>query len=231
MLPIVNAPTYELKLPSNGKKVKYRPFLVKEQKILLIALQSGDMEAIYNAVVEITDACTFNKLDVNSMPYFDLEHLFINLRSVSIGEVLELQIECGNCEKTTPYSLDLTTFNMEGKKPDSFVKLTDTIGVTMRYPTEREMVGVRKKESVEDVYKLVATCIESVWSGDEEFKASDAGADEVMKFLDGLTDSQFKKLEAFFVNMPKLMHRDEIECPHCQTKNTIVIEGLHDFFV
>lgn len=231
MLPTVNVPTYELKLPSTGKKVKYRPFLVKEQKVLLIALQSGDIDAIYNAVIDITDACTFNKLKVDELPYFDLEFLFINLRSVSIGEILELQIECGNCEKTAPYSLDLTTFNLEGKKVEDFIKLTDTIGVQLRYPTEREIIGVRKKETVEDVYKLVATCVVSIWSGDEEYKASEAGAEEVTQFLDSLTDAQFKKLERFFVDMPKMLHKNEIECPHCQTKNKIMIEGLHDFFV
>jgi hypothetical protein len=228
-LPKLDTPTYDLILPSTQEKVKYRPFLVKEYKILLTALDS-DVEDIYKIVTDLVDVCTFNKLKVKDLPNFDIEYLFLNIRAKSIGEKTSLTLECNNCENKINFDLDITKAEIK-RHADHTTKIliTDKIGLEMRYPVFSEIVSIYDKFNSENIVELLCACIKTVYTDEEQF--TEYTKEELIEFVNSFSKSQFEKLEQFFVTMPKVSQRVEQVCDKCNTNNEVSLEGLQNFFV
>jgi T4 bacteriophage base plate protein len=227
-LPILETPTYELILPSTNKKVKYRPFLVKEYKILLTSV-GNDSKEVSRIVIELVDSCTFKSLDMNKLAHFDIEYLFLNIRAKSISETTDLIINC-DCGEKIEYSMDLT--KIEVKKENTLVNkimLTDDIGVTMRYPKFDEIIEIHNNVSSDKVIELVCNCIDAVYTKDDYHDSFTKEDLEV--FVNSFTKKQFDKLEDFFKNIPKIVHDISVKCSACGTVNNTKLEGLENFFV
>tara|TARA_Y100000310_G_scaffold91802_1_gene89260 strand:+ start:1290 stop:2006 length:717 start_codon:yes stop_codon:yes gene_type:complete len=236
-LPKINAPEYELILPSTEEKIKYRPFLVKEEKILLIAQETGGDKEMFTAVKQICTACTFDKLSFDNMPMFDLEYLFLNIRAKSVGEVVELELGFpGDEEVKVKTSIDLTKIEVKVTEGHtSEIDITDDIKVMMLYPQFDLMAlimgGTDEGETaIEGAFRLVGACMGQIYFGEEMYDAQDQTEEEIQEFLESLTQSQFAKLQGFFETMPKLKHDVVLVHPKTKKKETIVLEGLNSFF-
>jgi hypothetical protein len=239
-LPINSTPVYNLEIPSTGKMVKYRPFLIKEEKALLIAQQSEDAIVMVNSLKEVIASCLSNKdnvgFDVNELATFDLEYIFAQLRAKSVGEVIELVLGCDTCtdEKAkSKVSVDLTKLKVIKNPEHSLnIKLYGDVGIVMRYPT---MDVVKKLESVdstdiEQVFSIVVECIDYIYTTDEMFHAKDQTKEELVEFLNNLTSDQFVNIQKFFETMPKLSQDVDYVCPVCNAAHHKVLEGLNSFF-
>jgi hypothetical protein len=228
-LPILEVPTYECELPSTGKKIKYRPFLVKEHKVIL-TLMDADVPEVARGITDLIDACTFNKLDITKLSHFDIEYLFLQLRSKSIGEKVELTVNCP-CGAKIPHEINLDDIKVV--KNENFtnkIMITDTIGVVMRYPKFEEVVKIFYDElDTESIMGVVCNCIEAVWQGSEYYDSFTK--QEVEDFVNSLSKQQFDKLENFFKDMPKVVQEITKECPECGKVNEVRLEGLQNFFV
>jgi len=234
-LPKLTTPTYELEVPSTDEKLKYRPFLVKEEKILLIALESGKNEDIINAVKEIVTECTFGKVDLGSIPMFDVEYIFLQIRAKSVGEVSQLSLLCPD-DKTTyaKIEVDLSEVMVQvDKGHNPKIELTDEMGLIMRYPTIDSFVENNISEiTASNMVDVIASCILQIYDkkGEEVFDAKDQSKKELVEFLEQLNSAQFKELQVFFDTMPKLKHVVTIENPKTKVKSDVILQGLNDFF-
>lgn len=229
-LPKLETPTYELTLPSNGKKVKYRPFLVKEYKILLTSLEAETTEII-RVVTDLVDVCTFNKLNMKELAHFDVEYLFLQIRAKSISEIANLIIDC-DCGEKIPFDLDITKIEViNNKKVDQKILLEQNIGVELRYPRFNEMMEVYDSLENDKVIDMISKCIIAVYTEQERIDAKDTTKEEMQEFLESLTKQQFDKIEKFFVDMPKLVQEVEKKCTACGTDNQLRLEGIQNFFV
>lgn len=229
-LPQLNTAKYELTLPSNGDLVEYRPYLVKEEKILMLAMESNDNKQIVNATRDIVDACTFGKVDINKLPMFDLEYIFLKLRSKSIGEKAQLKFKCSNCEKPNEYEMNLD--NVEPTKPDLVdkVQITDDIGVILKFPTVEQMAGIGGDNEVDQVFQVLARSIDSIYDAERVYPANESTEEELLTFIENLNQGQFNKLQDYFQSMPKLEHTVKFDCHSCGTANEYKLEGLQSFF-
>ena len=227
-LPKLETPSYELILPSTGQKIKYRPFLVKEYKILLTSLDS-DTEEIQRVITDLVDVCTYNKLKIDEIPSFDIEYIFLNLRAKSIGEKTNLTLECTNCNAKIQFELDLTKAEVK-RNPDHSTKLfiTDTIGLDMRYPRFDELMNIYKDFKSDNVVELLCMCIKSVFTEEENY--DNYTKEEMLEFVNSFSKAQFDILEQFFLTMPKVVQHIEHDCPDCGAKNETNLEGLQNFF-
>ena len=234
-LPKLTTPTYELEVPSTDEKLKYRPFLVKEEKILLIALESGKNEDIINAVKEIVTECTFGKVDLGSIPMFDVEYIFLQIRAKSVGEVSQLSLLCPD-DKTTyaKIEVDLSEVMVQvDKGHNPKIELTDEMGLIMRYPTIDSFVENNISEiTASNMVDVIASCVLQIYDkkGEEVFDAKDQSKKELVEFLEQLNSAQFKELQVFFDTMPKLKHVVTIENPKTKVKTDVALQGLNDFF-
>ena len=235
-LPKVNTPTYELVLPSNNKKIKYRPFLVREEKILIMALESEDMKQITNSVVEILNACILTKgIRINTLSTFDIEYLFLNVRGKSVGEQIEVMVTCPDDGKTqVPMSINIDSIQVQkSENHNPNIKLDDTYTLKMRYPSLNEFIKSNFNSEdikVDDTFDLIAQCIDQVYSEEESWTQADCTKKELTEFLEQLNSSQFKDIEKFFDTMPKLSHTVKVMNPNTKVESDIVIEGLQNFF-
>lgn len=229
-LPKLDTPTFELTLPSNNKKIKFRPFLVKEHKILL-TMSEAENEEVSRIIRELVDVCTFNKLKVDDLPHFDIEYVFMNLRAKSIGEMVDVNIncECGNKIETQ--------FNIEEVKVEKQIEhsnkimLTDSVGVEMRYPTIDEVIEVFATNDNKKVVDLIIKSIKTIFTADDVWDAKDQTREELEEFIFSLTKIQFEQLEKFFVTAPKVVQVIEADCNKCGKHNSVRLEGLQNFFV
>ena len=239
-LPTIETPTYELKLYSSNKKVKYRPFLVKEEKVLIIALESKDQSAITNAVKEVLKKCILTKgIDVDNLPTFDIEHLFLNIRAKSIGEDIKLTVTCPDDGETkvpvTIYVDEIKISKPRGHSKD--VVLDDNMTLRMKYPSLNQFIENNfdtedeVKTMVDKTFNVVADCMDTVFTGEDAWDANDYSPTERIQFIEQLNSQQYKKVEKFFSTMPKLSHTIEVVNPNTKKKSSIVLEGLADFFV
>lgn len=229
-LPILETPTYELILPSTNKKVKYRPFLVKEYKILLTSVEA-DTSEITRIVTELVDNCTFNSLDVSKLAHFDVEYLFLNIRAKSISETSEIVINC-DCGNKIEYTLDITNLKVNKEAShDKKVMLTDSIGVVLRYPQFDEMLDIHDNANSTKVVELITNCIDAVFTKDDYYDKDSYTYEELSSFVSSFTKKQFDKLEEFFRNIPKIVQHIEADCPKCNKHNIVDLEGLQNFFV
>jgi hypothetical protein len=228
-LPKLETPVYELILPSSGEKISFRPFLVKEYKILLTALES-DTEEITRIVTELVDVCTFNKLKINKLANFDIEYIFLNMRAKSIGETTNLSLQCKNCDNKIPVTMDLTKAYIEKSLEHTpKLQLTDTIIVEMRYPKFEEMIDIYENFKTDKIVNLLSTCIKSVYTNDKVY--DEYTNEELLEFVNSFSKSQFEMMENFFLTMPKLTQSVEADCTVCNTHNEMKIEGIQNFFV
>ena len=236
-LPIIETPTYELTLPSTDIKVKYRPFLVKEEKILLQAMESQKQSEIVEALKQIVNACTFGSLNVNELPTFDLEYIFLNIRAKSVGEVAKLKVLCPDDNQTyADVEVDLTEINVQvDDKHNNNIVIDENkkIGMIMRYPTlgsiDTEM-KIDQKVSAKVLFDIITKSIYQVYEGDKVFNATDYTKDEMTNFIESLDSKTFLKVQEFYDTMPKLMHEIEVENPKTKVKSKVVLQGLTDFF-
>ena len=234
-LPKLTIPTYELEVPSTDEKIKYRPFLVREEKILLIALESGESEDIINAIKDIVTECTFGKIDLGKMPMFDVEYIFLNIRAKSVGEVSTLRLLCPDDKKTyVNVDIDLSEIMVqvdEGHNPK--IELTKEMGMIMAYPSidTLSVTGITDINA-SNMLDVISTCILQIYDkkGEEVFETKDQTKKEISEFVESLNTKQFQEVQKFFDTMPKLKHTVEVENPKTKVKSKIVLQGLNDFF-
>ena len=236
-LPKINTPTYDLTLPSTGKKIKYRPFLVREEKILIMALETEDTQQISNAVVQILDECILTKgVNVTKLATFDIEYLFLNVRSKSVGETVEVNIVCPDDNKTS-VQMEINIDSIKVQKTrghKSTIKLDDQYSMKLKYPSLNEFIDSNFESSEEsDVNKslnMITSCIEMVYDQEESWNASDSTKQELEEFIEQLNSKQFKSIEKFFETMPKLSHKVKVTNPTTEVESDVVLEGLASFF-
>ncbi len=236
-LPKIATPTYELELPSTGKTIKYRPFLVKEEKVLVIALESEDTKQITNAIKAVLKNCVLTKgIKVENLPTFDIEYLFLNIRGKSVGEELEVNIVCpDDGETNVPVFIDLDSIQVERSDDHTNqIKLDDDLMMEMKYPSLEQFIknnfDFQEGNQMDQSFELIATCIDKIYNEDEVWATADCTKKEVKEFLESMNSSQFKEIEKFFESMPKLKHTIEVTNPNTKVKSEVVLEGLASFF-
>ena len=234
-LPKIDVPIYELTVPSTDEKIKYRPFLVKEEKLLLIAMESGENSDILRAVKDIVDACTFNKMKIGNMPMFDVEYIFLQIRSKAVGEVSTLRVLCLDDMKTyAKVEVDLN--EIEVRVTDAHtnkIELSDEMGVIMKYPTVDSFVENKIDDiSPANMLDVIVTCIDKIYDkkGEEVFDAKDSTKQELVDFVEQMNTTQFADVQKFFDTMPKLTHTVKIKNPKTKKESEIILSGLNDFF-
>jgi len=234
-LPILTTPTYELEVPSTATKIKYRPFLVKEEKVLLMAMESGENNQIIQAVKTIVSECTFNKVDLGNSPMFDIEYIFLQIRGKSAGEVSNIRLLCKDDGKTyADVEINLNDIEVQvTEEHTNKIELTDEMGMIMTYPTIDSFMntGINKIDS-SNMLEVIATCILQIYDkkGEEVFEAKDQTKKELNDFIEQLTSHQFQEVQKFFDTMPKLQHVVKVKNPETNVVNEVLLSGLNDFF-
>ena len=236
-LPKIATPTYELELPSTGASIKYRPFLVKEEKVLVIALESEDNKQITNAIKAVLKNCILTKgIRVEKLPTFDIEYLFLNIRGKSVGETLEVNITCPDDEKTiVPMTIELDDIQIQKTEGHTNkIKIDSNIMMELKYPSLDEFIknnfDFDDKNAMEQSFDLIASCIDKVYTEDEVWVAADCTKKEMREFLESMNSTQFKDIEQFFDTMPKLSHTINVKNPKTKVESEVVLEGLSSFF-
>ena len=234
-LPKLNTPTYELEVPSTDEKVKYRPFLVKEEKILLMAMESGENKDIVQAVKDIVSECTFGKLDLGTMPMFDVEYIFLNIRSKSVGEISKLSLLCPDDKKTyaqTEVDLSEVKVQVEDDHTNK-IELSEDMGMIMTYPnidsfTESGVTTI----TASNMLDVIGSCVLQIYEqkGEKVYEAKDQAKQELTEFIESMNTTQFKKVQKFFDTMPKLKHEIKVKNPKTKKESKITLTGLNDFF-
>ena len=235
-LPKIATPTYELELPSTNQKIKYRPFLVKEEKLLLLALETEDNKDITNAIKTVIKNCIETKgIKVETLPTFDIEFLFLNIRARSVGEEIEVNLICPDDEETTvPVKINVDNIKVEkNKNHHKQIKLDDKLMMDMKYPSLDQFIKNNfdlNSNTMEQSFELIADCIDKIYSEDEVWSSSDVTREELVDFLEQMNSQQFKQIEEFFETMPKLSHKVKIKNPKTKVESEVVLEGLSSFF-
>ena len=234
-LPKLTTPTYELEIPSTDEKIKYRPFLVREEKILLIALESGESKDIITAIKDIVTECTYGKIDLGKMPMFDVEYVFLQIRSKSVGEVSTLKLLCPDDKETyVNVDIDLSEIMVQvDEEHNPKIELTDEMGMYMTYPS----IDLLSATGITDInasnmLDVISACILQIYDkkGEEVFETKDQTKKEISEFVESLNTKQFQEVQKFFDTMPKLKHTVEIDNPKTKVKSKVVLQGLNDFF-
>ncbi len=233
----INTPTYELVLPSSNRKVKYRPFLVREEKLLIIALESEDLKQITTAVIDVLNSCILTKgIKVEKMATFDIEYLFLNVRAKSVGEQVEVNVICPDDGETTvqmPIDIDAIKVQKNEDHTD-IVKLDDDISLKLKYPSLTEFISSNfdadATNDVDTTMHMITSCIDIIYNAEESWKASDSTPKELEDFVEQLNTKQFKDIENFFNTMPKLSHKIKVKNPKTEVESEVVLEGLASFF-
>ena len=238
-LPTIETPTYELKLPSSNKKIKYRPFLVKEEKILILALESKNQNDITNAVTDVLKKCILTRgVKVDDLPTFDIEYLFLNIRAKSIGEDIKLTVTCPDDGETkVPVTIYVDEIKVIRPKDHNIdIVLDDKMSLRMKYPSLNQFIESNfdtddeAETMVDKTFRVVADCMDTIFDGEDAWEAKDYSAQERLDFVQQLNSQQYKKVENFFSTMPKLSHTIEVVNPNTKEKGSVVLEGLADFF-
>lgn len=232
-LPKMAVPMYSVVLPSTGQELQMRPYLVKEEKILMIALESNDPQQISTAVRNIIVSCIEDIIDMDELTVFDIEKLFLELRSISVGETVELSIKCSECEENNTAAVNLKEVKLsEYVQGANIIQLDTSIGIELKYPTVNDITDISagKLESVEGMLELITNCIVNIFDADNVYSAKDEKKEALNEFIDGLNSAQFKKIQAFFESTPMLVHNIEFKCSKCEHENSIELKGLNSFF-
>ena len=236
-LPKIATPTYELELPSTAKPIKYRPFLVKEEKLLVIALESEDNKQITNAIKAVIKGCILTKgIKVETLPTFDIEFLFLNIRGKSVGEELEVNVYCPDDGETqVPVTINLDDIQIQRTEDHTNkIKIDETVMMEMKYPSLDEFIknnfDFNEKNAMDQSFDLIASCIGKIYTEDEVWSTADCTKKEVKDFLESMNSSQFKDIEKFFETMPKLSHTVKVKNPVTDVESDVTLEGLASFF-
>ena len=234
-LPVLTIPTYELEVPSTDEKIKYRPFLIKEEKILLIAMESGENEDIIQAVKTIVSECTFNKLKLGTMPMFDVEYIFLQIRSKSVGEVSKLRVLCPDDKKTyANVEIDLNEVQVQvDDGHTNKIELSDEMGIIMNYPTIDSFSEAGVAEiNAENMLDVIVSCIGQIYDkgGEEVYDSKDSTKKELVEFIEQMNTKQFADVQKFYDTMPKLKHTITVKNPKTKVESEVTLTGLNDFF-
>lgn len=236
-LPKIATPTYELELPSTGQTIKYRPFLVKEEKLLLLALESEDTKQITTAIKTVIKNCIETKnIKVELLPTFDIEYLFLNIRGKSVGEELEVNIICPDDEETTvPVKICVDSIRVQkNSEHNNQIKLDDSLMMDMKYPSLEQFIksnfDLTNQNNMDQSFELITSCIDKIYNEEEVWAASDVTKKDLIDFLEQMNSSQFKQIEKFFETMPKLSHKIKVKNPKTEVESEVVLEGLSSFF-
>jgi len=235
VLPKVVLPTYELIIPSNGKKAKYRPFVVKEEKLLLLSLESQDEKEIEKSVRTLLKGCIQSRVKLEDLTMFDLEYIFLQIRAVSIGEIVDMKVTCKDDEKTqVSYQMNLSEVGVikpEGSNPK--IMINDELGVVMKYPAWDEFISgsiMGKDPSADGVLDIIGGCIDQIFDKEDVYDSSTTTKKEFIEFVEGLTNTQFEKIQKFFENIPRLEHKFTVTNPNTGVDSEFTINGLTNFF-
>ena len=237
-LPKINTPTYDLTLPSTGKKIKYRPFLVREEKILIMAMESEDMSEITNSIVQIlTDCILTENVKVETLSTFDIEYLFLNVRARSVGETVDVNITCPDDEETqVEMSIDIDSIKIQKTRGHkNIIKLDDDLSMKLRYPSLQQFIenNFETGENISEVgqsLSMITSCIDMIYNDEESWESSDYSKKELDEFIEQMNTKQFKQIEKFFTTMPKLSHKLMVKNPNTGVESEVVLEGLAAFF-
>ena len=233
-LPKLNSPTYELKVPSTGNSISYRPYLVKEEKILMMAMESNDTEQMMRAVKDVIRSCTSDSVDVNTLAMFDIEYIFTQLRAKSVGETSTISVKCSSCKASNDVVVNMEDVYVD--VPESTVHtipLTDTVGVSLKYPSVNAMVKAQSsdtKSEVDRVFDLIVACVDSIYSDDEIFDAKEQSEKELKEFIESLNTQQFNQVRDFIESIPSATINVEFMCMSCSEHNSFEVKGLGNFF-
>jgi ribosomal protein L44E len=228
-LPVLETPTYNLVVPSTKKKLKYRPFLVKEEKILMIAQESQNESQVIKAVKDIISACTFEKIDTDKIPMYDIEYIFLKIRSKSVGETVSFRLKCSKCDEPNDVELNLEDVEVQYPKKniEDNIKLNDTVGITLK---PINLADVSKAKGKDAITEMLIASIDTIYDSDNVYKASDSTKKEMETFVDSLSHKHLEKIQEFIVNQPTLKHTIEYTCEKCGHKNSYELSGLQSFF-
>ena len=237
-LPKINTPTYDLTLPSTGKKIKYRPFLVREEKILIMAMESEDMSEITNSIVQIlTDCILTENVKVETLSTFDIEYLFLNVRARSVGETVDVNITCPDDEETqVEMTIDIDSIKIQKTRGHkNIIKLDDDLSMKLRYPSLQQFIenNFETGENISEVgqsLSMITSCIDMIYNDEESWESSDYSKKELDEFIEQMNTKQFKQIEKFFTTMPKLSHKVMVKNPNTGVESEVVLEGLASFF-
>ena len=238
-LPKINTPTFELVLPSTGKKIKYRPFLVREEKILVMAMESDDMKQITSAIIDILNNCILTRgIKVEKLSTFDIEYLFLNVRSKSVGETVEVNVTCPDDGETqVQMEIDIDSIKVKkDKNHTNIVKLDDNLSMKLKYPSMNEFIENNfdatdtSRSEVSQSLDMITSCIDMIYNEEESWSSTDSTKKELSEFIEQLNTKQFKDVEKFFTTMPKLSHTVKVKNPKTGVENKVVLEGLASFF-
>lgn len=228
-----NAPKYELNIPSTGVPVRYRPFLVKEEKNLMIASESGNPKNVFRALIDTIDACVENDLDTHKLTSFDVEYMFLQMRSKSVGESTKIGLKCSECESTNELIIKLDEINVTVPEVDTTIELTDTIKIEVGYPTFDSIIesGINEGEeaNTEQAFALIRSCLRTIITDEERINLSEVTQEELQDFLDSMSSTQFAKIKEFVDGIPKLQHDVDFTCSNCGHQNQLTIEGVANF--
>lgn len=230
-LPQLNVPKYELTIPSTGEKIKYRPYLVKEEKVLMIALESQDESQLINALKDLVAACT-DGLNISKLSMFDLEYIFIKIRTKAVGETTTIRVPCESCETKVEVDVDLDTGLKVSEGRDKKIPLTEDTGLIMKFPSVDDFYDITqsKDSEIDKVFKLIIRSIDTIYSGDEVFDASTHSEKELISFIESLNSAQFLIVKDFFDNMPQASIDVEYKCQSCGHEHKMELKGMSNFF-
>lgn len=242
MLPKIDVPVYDLKLLSTGKKVKFRPFTVKEEKLFLMAAEANDAKTVTETIKQIINNCLLDKVDVEELPLFDIEQIFVQLRAKSVGEIVNLKYRCNNkifdeeskeeknCNTVVEIDVDLNDIVPKEKvKNESKIEITDDLGIVMKYPSLKILSNYEDDES--SVLDTIISCIDYIYDKDEMYYAKDSTKEELVEFVESMQTKDLQKLKEFFDTTPKMRKNVHFKCPKCNYEEDVLIEGLESFFV
>lgn len=230
MLPIIETPKYNLTVPSTGDTIEYRPYLVKEEKILMLGLESGEEDNMVQALRDVVESCTFGKVDAGRLTMFDIEFIFSKLRAASVGESSTVGMKCKECEATNEINIDLASVDVRGGTKDSMIKVNDGLQVKLRYPNLNDVQSVKASSDVERLYALLGKCIETVFYGDEVLDAADHSSQEIQAFIESLPSAAFNEVRKFVEGIPYTATDVHFTCTQCGTVNDKEVRGLQTFF-
>jgi ribosomal protein L44E len=229
-LPQLNTAKYTTVIPSLDKEVTFRPYLVKEEKILMIAMESQDNKQIIRAIKDVIKACVFDDIDVEKLAMFDIEAIFLALRSKSVGERVDVRLKCNKCEQLTDVNINLDDVQLPEGSVNNVIQLNDSVGVTMRYPSINDVEGMNQEGGVKEMMKIIGMCIENIFDDDNVYESGTYSEKELNDFIDGLNSSQFQKISKFFEDLPAIQHNVKFNCVSCNEKNDVELKGIASFF-
>mgnify|MGYP001300663479 FL=1 len=231
-LPKLATAKYELTLPSTNQKVEFRPFLVKEEKMLMLAQQDGGQASLIRAIQDIVDVCTFNKLDSKKLPTFDLEYVFLQLRCKSIGETANITVTCPD-DMETKVSVDVNLSEVKCEKEENHtndIKINDSVGVIFDYPKMNNVAKLDMKNDATATFGIIKSCINQIYDAENVYTKNDMEEKELDEFIESMSHDQFLKIQEFFNTMPKVKHKITVKNPKTEVESDLVLEGIQDFF-